>query len=1357
LDGDITVDNAGDLLPASVAGVTLGGRVRVDAANTATPILIQTQAGDDNHSGFADLSGADAFAANIGDDLTIDTSASGGRNAGDVRLGTFDNDANVAYVHELRIVADNGLGAGTVGRLYLHGDVQLDNDAALSRALLEFAGGGEVVAAAADVRIDTNRAANADGGDIDLGSGTIYGDLVNRSLSLDARGAVDGGDIVFGPVAQGSGQFLGAFSAQTNGSGLILLDSDITVDNAGDLLAASTAGVTLGGRVRVDAQNAATPIVILTQAGDNNNSGFANLVSATVFAADAGDDLTVDTSSSVDDAGDVSLSVFSNDTGNASYIHQLRIAADNGIGGGDPGDITIGDSALVSTTIRLDDDGAGNAALFEISDGSGSIILANNVEIDTEQGNTAGVNGGAVDFGTSPVTGDSTRGRDLTIDTSTGGANATDNGGAVFLAGLVDADGAAAANTFVHRVTIDTSSANGAAGALHLTGATIHLDDDGTAVSSFVLLGNGDVIVEAASVDFNTEQGDDRAGGNVDLGASNIYASAPGHDLTIDTRGVGTGGAVTFGLVDDNAGTNSFVNDFSVDTRSTTSGVIALSRNILVDDQGVTDPGSVSLAGKVVLTGVAAVSNVTIDSEQGGNPLGGDITINGTVDADDAAINDRALTLNSEEQGIIFVTGDLGVGGALAGLTIKQSNGATFLGKVNVTDATGHIEITDTKDNMTVAFENDLTTNGLSVLNTGADNYNVKIVGGVNSIGGTTVFSNGGTVTLGDDGGSLGDKTTFLNGVTAEAPSGVSIAGLVAANSGDIKLGDANTGVIATADVTVGGASTGLIRMGDAQINDNVTLTVGTGIANAINLDAVNGMAGGATSRFVTNTTGILTLAESVGTTSDALIGITDIGTIMLTAAKITQGVPINPLFIIAKPSGGDGLIELNVAKISADSFAPDNFDFGNVLIATNKGQISQQAFAFANSRYTAIDASAVLVPPPALTLSQPIATVIGEVVDLASSFGYEVWADWSEGNSVYLRLVQADSTGDGLLNGTEQWHFMHGYGINPTGNPASDILMLVYIKELADGSIIPTIGGQALVGDVVLNPNGSVTSSAIGIFEILTIDVLTLQTAPSTIPAMESMPAPIFAPPVLAANVEAANTLPQRGSHIVVASAAGVTTEGEERYYELRIVVVDEAGELDDKKIRINLNKEDLKAIYRFDPSKLPELFRRLPADRYRIYLIEDGTERMILDFIIQQGQPIETPEQETLEIEEMGPRDNATDAHDSAELQNADDRPVARLEQATPRQALLPTGDTTTRRDSSLFAERLGNASFVSHGGVVLGAAALSYAASDRWEKSVERLMERFDRRRHSPGLRRTKPQSMKPGASQREPIYQ
>ena len=84
------MDNAADGLAVADAGVTLSGRVELNAPNAATPVVILTQEGDDNNSGFVNLSTTTVFAVNPGDDLTIDTSSAGVRNAGDVRLNIFD-------------------------------------------------------------------------------------------------------------------------------------------------------------------------------------------------------------------------------------------------------------------------------------------------------------------------------------------------------------------------------------------------------------------------------------------------------------------------------------------------------------------------------------------------------------------------------------------------------------------------------------------------------------------------------------------------------------------------------------------------------------------------------------------------------------------------------------------------------------------------------------------------------------------------------------------------------------------------------------------------------------------------------------------------------------------------------------------------------------------------------------------------------------------------------------------------------------------------------------------------------------------------------------------------------------------
>ena len=477
-------------------------------------------------------------------------------NGGAVSLGVFGNAGGSGqFVNDLTINTSPGGVGGTAGNLTLNGNISLDFNVGTDTGDLEFLSGGNVIVAAALVAIDTEDAGNADGGSIDLGNGTIDGNSVNRRLTLNASGSANGGSITFGLVGRdavdGGGQFLGAFGATTNGTGLVRLDSNITVDNAANGLAVADAGVMLSGRVELNAPNAATPIVIHTQDADNNNSGFVNLSTATVFAVNAGDDLTIDTSSTGGlNAGDVRLSVFDTAAG-AAFVHQLNVIADNDGAGGMAGRL------FLHGNILLDDDGAGVASVFNVADNGGNIVLATNVTIDTEQGNTASVAGGAVDFGTSAVTGDSTVGRDLMINTLTTGVGAAADGGDVTLASFVDADGVSLVNRFVHQVTINTGSTNGTAGRLFLTGTIIQLDDDGATASLFDLNGNGNVVVAVGTADglvtIDTENGVNANGGAIDLGDGTIDGNVANRRLTLNTSGAVNGGNITFGLVDKDA------------------------------------------------------------------------------------------------------------------------------------------------------------------------------------------------------------------------------------------------------------------------------------------------------------------------------------------------------------------------------------------------------------------------------------------------------------------------------------------------------------------------------------------------------------------------------------------------------------------------------------------------------------------------------------------------------------------------------------------------------------------------------------------------------------------------------------
>jgi hypothetical protein len=190
---------------------------------------------------------------------------------------------------------------------------------------------------------------------------------------------------------------------------------------------------------------------------------------------------------------------------------------------------------------------------------------------------------------------------------------------------------------------------------------------------------------------------------------------------------------------------------------------------------------------------------------------------------------------------------------------------------------------------------------------------------------------------------------------------------------------------------------------------------------------------------------------------------------------------------------------------------------------------------------------------------------------------------------------------------------------------------------------------------------------------------------------------------------------------------------QSEERYYELRIVSFDENGNLVETPTEQSIRLDDpkLKAIAPFDPSKLPALFGRLPPDRYRIYLIEDGTERLILDFVIEQGQPVEVPEnfEGDLGGAALGPAEIMKD--------NGADVPAVLDAKVESRETEIEPVSIDLRRSARIdaaqsFAERFGNASFLSHGGMVVGAAALAATTAGRWEKSMDRVMEQFGRRR-------------------------
>src|SRR5262249_51521044 len=148
-------------------------------------------------------------------------------------------------------------------------------------------------------------------------------------------------------------------------------------------------------------------------------------------------------------------------------------------------------------------------------------------------------------------------------------------------------------------------------------------------------------------------------------------------------------------------------------------------------------------------------------------------------------------------------------------------------------------------------------------------------------------------------------------------------------------------------------------------------------------------------------------------------------------------------------------------------SNSPANFDFLNVILTTTSGQITEATFAFdpVNNRFTVLDKSTVT--SVALTPAQNIAKINVIVADNGAApfnpatdgTAFGVTADWLEGNATSPRFDNV------IINGDTDSPISHTYLSNPEPNPADDIPMVVYVTNLAGGTIQPTIGGRQLVG----------------------------------------------------------------------------------------------------------------------------------------------------------------------------------------------------------------------------------------------------------------------------------------------------
>jgi hypothetical protein len=165
-------------------------------------------------------------------------------------------------------------------------------------------------------------------------------------------------------------------------------------------------------------------------------------------------------------------------------------------------------------------------------------------------------------------------------------------------------------------------------------------------------------------------------------------------------------------------------------------------------------------------------------------------------------------------------------------------------------------------------------------LSVAASNYALELNGAANVITNTVTFNNTGALTLGD---ANTDSSTFTGGITATAPSGVTLAGTIETDGNAISIGDGNTAITLAADTIIDGdanndqVTDGAITLGGTvdggstlTLNSTNTTTISAAIGSGTTITSLTTDSGGTTviSADITST-GNQTYNDNVSLTTD--------------------------------------------------------------------------------------------------------------------------------------------------------------------------------------------------------------------------------------------------------------------------------------------------------------------------------------------------------------------------------------------------------------------------------------------------------------------------------------------------------
>jgi autotransporter-associated beta strand protein len=1310
-NANIQIDSIGDLPVGLVSAGT--GNVTLDSTGDIDSIA------DD---AVADVVGANvallAAVGGIGNDLVLDVTAT-------TRL-----DANT-------VAGDDG-------------NIQIDSIGNLAAGL--------ITAGTGNVTLDST-------GDIDSVTDDAVADVVGANLTLFAAVGGIGNTSVLDVTA----------TTRLDANTAVADNANIQIDSIGDLpvglVSAGTGNVTLDSTADIDsvtddavADVVGANVVLRAAAGGIGNDSVLDVTATTRLDADtdAGDDGNL----LIDSIGDLPVGLVTAGTGSVTLdsTGDINSLADDAVADVVGGTITL--AAAVG--------GIGNTSVVDVA--ATTAVNANtaagdnaNIQLDS----IGDLPVGLVTAGTGNVTLDSTG----DIDGVTDDAVADVVGATITLLAAVGGIGTTSPLDVTATTRLDADTAAGDDG-------NLLIDSIGDLPVGLVTAGTGNVTLDST--------------GRIDSLADDAVADVVGGTITLVAAVGGIGNTTVVDLaattavnadttVGDDANIQlDSIGDLPVGLVSAGTGNVTLDSTGDIDS--VADDGVADVVGATI-TLLAAVGGI-------GNASALEVSANTRLDANTAVADNANIQIDSIGNlpaGLVTAgtgnvsldsTGDIDsvtddATADVVGSTITLMAAAGGIGNTSVLDVTATTTLnasTAAGDNANIQVDSigDLPT-GLVTAGTG--DVTLDSTGDIDSVNDDAVADVvGGTITLraavgGIGNGSVVDVTaaTALNADTAAGDAAdIQIDSVGDLPVGAVTAGTGNVALESTAAITDGGADAAA-DIAATEVRLNAVTGIGLpGVGRELDTSVARlAAAGGTGGAFVRNSA-----ALEIGNVAGGVLGVTANGPIeiatnagSLTVQELVQSNANN----VALTGATTATLNANVnatsgtIRVAAGNNAIDAIVIGGATLNASGGSVSSNLLAFVNiagvgPRLTALDSSNDMSPQQVTTGTN--ARIDVQITEAAPGAVFQVEIDWRESNNAVLPIgifpgsvlpvtapnVLARVVESTLAGTPPEGMFEHTYFANPDG-PSPVIYVPIRISQIAGGTIDLVLAGTDLEdfsqgagslrdndlgGTLDFDNNGS-PDAQVGIMTVIALAVLP-PTVGDIVPIPEALPAAppltipaaaLAAPPPLVTPNDAGPALP---------NTTGLTGQAEIRFYQLRIVSFNEAGELvETPDQRIDLNDSRLQAIAPFDPSKLPELFKRLPGDRYRIYLIEDGAERLILEFVIEQvggeGRPVELPErveaQPPAELPPPPPIDNpAADA--GAATRGVD--PV--MLRAVSQRA----SDT---RPAAEFVDRLGRTPLVSSGGLLFGATLYGTTARLGRVARADRRMASFRKRQRDRGM--------------------